>query len=149
MRFWLDKGVDGFRVDAVPSLYEDPRFLDEPLSGKSEDPNDWNYLNHIYVTDQDRTYDIVQDWSHVLDEYKAKDGRTRVMMLEVYANISMTMKYYKFGANFPFNFGFITRIDQNSSAADLKDFIDTWMSNMPSGSVPNWVVSVFFFLKLA
>ena len=30
MRFWLDKGVAGFRLDAVPSLFEDPQLRDEP-----------------------------------------------------------------------------------------------------------------------
>lgn len=30
LMFWLDKGVDGFRVDAVPHLVEDSKFLDEP-----------------------------------------------------------------------------------------------------------------------
>ena len=34
LRFWVaDQGCDGFRMDAVPFLYEDERFLDEPLSG--------------------------------------------------------------------------------------------------------------------
>ena len=34
MRFWLKRGVKGFRVDAFPNILEDPRFLDEP-----EDPS--------------------------------------------------------------------------------------------------------------
>ena len=34
LRFWLGQGADGFRMDAVPYLFEDQQFLDEPLSGK-------------------------------------------------------------------------------------------------------------------
>src|SRR3569623_1346808 len=30
-RFWMKKGVSGFRLDAVPSLFEDPAFGDEPV----------------------------------------------------------------------------------------------------------------------
>ena len=33
LRFWLDRGVDGFRVDAIQTLFEDENLLDEPLSG--------------------------------------------------------------------------------------------------------------------
>jgi glycosidase len=29
LKFWLDKGVRGFRMDAVPFLYEDPDFRSE------------------------------------------------------------------------------------------------------------------------
>ena len=49
LKFWTDKGVDGFRMDAVPFLFEDQEFKDEPLSGKTDDPEDYNYLNHIYT----------------------------------------------------------------------------------------------------
>lgn len=37
LRFWLDKGVDGVRVDAIASLYEDYALRDEPLSGLTND----------------------------------------------------------------------------------------------------------------
>ncbi len=30
MRFWLDRGVAGFRLDAIPTLFEDPQLRDEP-----------------------------------------------------------------------------------------------------------------------
>ena len=38
LRYWLDLGVDGFRMDAVLGIFEDGRFLDEPLSGLTDDP---------------------------------------------------------------------------------------------------------------
>ena len=31
MRFWLDRGVDGFRLDAIGALYEDPQLRDAPV----------------------------------------------------------------------------------------------------------------------
>ena len=49
LNFWMEKGVDGFRMDAVPWLFEDPDFKDEPLSGWSNDPEDYLYLYHIYT----------------------------------------------------------------------------------------------------
>ena len=34
LSFWLDLGVDGFRMDAVQWIWEDENFLDEPKSGR-------------------------------------------------------------------------------------------------------------------
>jgi len=136
MRFWLDKGVDGFRVDAIPHLCEDIRFLDEPLTG-NPNPEVYDYTHKIYTKDQPRTYEMVKGWREVLNEYSEK-----VMMMEAYANMTMTIKYYVYGAHFPFNFGFITDTNQDSKATDFKKLIDRWMVNMPVlGATANWVVS--------
>lgn len=51
LTFWMDKGADGFRVDAVNHLFEDPAFRDEPLSGETENVNDNSYLTHLYTKD--------------------------------------------------------------------------------------------------
>ena len=37
IRYWMDQGADGFRMDAVPYMFEDEQFLDEPLSGNGDD----------------------------------------------------------------------------------------------------------------
>lgn len=60
IRFWLDRGVSGFRVDAVPHLFEiaqneKGRLPDEPLSGNTKDTDDWGYLKHIFTVDQPET----------------------------------------------------------------------------------------------
>lgn len=71
--------MSGFRVDAVPHLFEimkdaDGNYPDEPLSGNTNDPNDWNYLNHIYTKDMPETIDMVYQWREVLDEHKKRHG---------------------------------------------------------------------------
>lgn len=136
LRFWLNKGVDGFRIDAVPHLCEDSEFLDEPLTG-NPNPNDYGYTDKVYTKDQQHTYEVVKGWRKVLNEYSNK-----VMMIEAYSNITMTMKYYVYGAHFPFNFGLITDTNKDSKPADFKRMIDRWMLNMPVlDGTANWVVS--------
>ena len=36
VRFWLDRGVAGFRLDAIPTLFEDPKLRDEKETGGSQ-----------------------------------------------------------------------------------------------------------------
>lgn len=151
IRFWLDKGVAGFRVDAIPHLFEvdkeqyGGRYPDEPRTG-NEDPDDYEYLNHIYTKDQDETYDMVYQWREVFDEYKAKDGMTRVMMTEAYTSIKDTMRYFgegdRLGSHMPFNFALISDVNGGSSAAEIKYAVDKFMTFKPIDRLANWVVRV-------
>lgn len=124
-------------MDAIPHLCEDLRFLDEPLTG-NPNPKDYGYTHKIYTTNHPRTYEMVKGWREVLNEYSDQ----KVMMMEAYANMTMTMKYYVYGAHFPFNFGLITDTNRDSKAIDYKTLIDRWMINMPIlRGTANWVVS--------
>lgn len=79
MRFWLKRGIDGFRIDAVPFLFEvtpdkNGNYPNEPLSGESNDPDDYNYVKHIYTLDQPETTDMVYQWRQVVDEFQRENG---------------------------------------------------------------------------
>lgn len=137
LRFWLRRGFDGFRVDALPYICEDMRFLDEPLSGETNDPNKTEYTLKIYTHDIPETYNVVRKFRDVLDEFP----QPKHMLIEAYTNLSMTMKYYDYGADFPFNFAFIKNVSRDSNSSDFKKLIDNWMTYMPPSGIPNWVVS--------
>ncbi|CAH0726163.1 unnamed protein product, partial [Brenthis ino] len=149
--FWLEKGVAGFRVDAVNCLFEVDKNLfggkypDEPPSGRTDvDAGSFDSLAHIYTKDQNETYYVVYDWRDVCDEYAKKDGLTRVMMTEVYATIQNVVKYFgegdRNGAQMPFNFDLITDVDASSSAADIKRAVDKFLTYKPLDKDANWVV---------
>lgn len=151
LTFWMQKGVDGFRIDAVPCLFEkmnsDGTFPDEP---QSFDPNcdrdDHCYLNHIYVQDQDEAYDQVYQWRKLVDDFsKTFNIEPKVLMTEAYASIELTQRYYGNGsvegAQIPFNFELIKRVNINSTAEDYKNAIEEWLTSMPTGHMANWVVS--------
>lgn len=137
MRYWLRKGIDGFRIDALPFIAEDMNFPDEPLSGKTNDSTSPDYTDRIYTMHLQKSYDLIPGWRNVLNEFK----QPKYMFTEAYANISMTMKYYKYGADFPFNFGLFQNVQPTANATTLKSVVDTWMMNMPRNSIANWVVS--------
>jgi alpha-glucosidase len=76
MNFWLDKGVDGFRMDAVPHLMEDQSFADEPPSNDTNYSGDqWGTLNHIYTKDLPELYDIIFELRATLDAKQVELGR--------------------------------------------------------------------------
>uniref|UniRef100_A0A182MLT9 alpha-glucosidase n=1 Tax=Anopheles culicifacies TaxID=139723 RepID=A0A182MLT9_9DIPT len=152
MRYWLGRGVAGYRIDAVPTLFEvapnaDGNYPDEPLSGNTNDPNDPGYLVHIYTQDQNETLDMVYQWRAVMEEFQYQYGvRERIMMAETYSPIDIVMKYYGNGtvpgAQIPFNFHFITDLNKDSTAEDFQRTINYWLEHMPAmdGIVPNWVL---------
>ncbi|XP_075991827.1 maltase A1-like [Anticarsia gemmatalis] len=151
MKFWLDKGADGFRVDALPYMIEaDPechegRYPDDPLSGLAQfESHQLGYTIPLYTKDLIELYDVVYEWREFIDKYNEDNGGdTRVLFSEGYANISMTMLYYgnedgAIGAHFPFNFDFITDVSAKSSARDFVYTILKWLTYMPHGATPNW-----------
>ncbi|XP_053600401.1 maltase A1-like [Plodia interpunctella] len=150
VRFWLDKGVAGFRVDAIAHLFEVDKALyggkypDEPRSGnRNANPLDYDYYDHIYTKDQDETFDMVYQWREVLDEYKARDGVSRVMMTEAYSSPQLTMRYFgegdREGVQMPFNFVLISDVNGGSSAAEIKYALDKFLTFKPVDKFSNWV----------
>ncbi|KAK4878601.1 hypothetical protein RN001_011107 [Aquatica leii] len=146
LTYWLDLGVDGFRVDIISAMFEDSEFPDEPLSNiPGASPNDYNYLVHPYTNDQPETYDMVYQWRELLDRYQqVHGGDARIMMTESYSASEKLFGYYgnetHNGAHFTFNFWFITELNRNSNAHDIKFIVDKWLREMPSRFTPNWVL---------
>ncbi|XP_078035692.1 alpha-glucosidase [Augochlora pura] len=135
LKFWLDKGIDGIRVDAAARLCENQTFADEPLSGLTNDPNNFSYTVKIYTRDHPRNYEIVRGWSEILAQYKGD----KVMMIEAYTDLNHTMEFYTAGASYPFNFAMVVNLNSSSTAKDWKFVVDRWMDNMPKGATANWV----------
>ncbi|XP_058816116.1 maltase 1-like [Topomyia yanbarensis] len=146
LRFWMRKGASGFRVDAVNRMFEDQYFRNEPVNDP-RDPLSYRYTHHIYTRDQPETYEVIARWRNVLDEYVKNNGREEVIMFtEAYSNLTSTMKYYQSRdgtqqrAQLPINFSLTQKLNQNSTAYDIKRLIDEWMAKMPAGKVANWVL---------
>lgn len=72
MEFWMDKGVAGFRFNAVGKLYKHKDFRDEPISVGRENWPIYYSLNHIYTHDQPEVIDTVIEWRKFMDEYSKR-----------------------------------------------------------------------------
>nr|CAD7451876.1 unnamed protein product [Timema tahoe] len=145
IRYWLDKGFDGFRIDAVNWLFENSSLPDEPLSGNTNaNEDEYNYLDHIYTSNQPETFEMVQQWREVVEEYKAQDGLARALITEAYADLENTFKYMgteeRPGAHLTFNFFMISQLSNTSSAQDFYSSITEWLDNVPQGKWSDWVL---------
>jgi alpha-glucosidase len=79
MRFWLDRGVAGFRLDAITALFEDPQLRDEPeLGGRNAqgDPN----LSNIYTDNLAEVHGVMRRMRAMTDGYPGD----RVLIGETY-----------------------------------------------------------------
>ncbi len=67
LRFWSDRGVDGFRVDVAHALTKD---LTEPLPSKAElGPQGGNNLGEHPFWDRDEVHEVFAEWRTVFNEY--------------------------------------------------------------------------------
>jgi alpha-glucosidase len=79
MRFWLDRGVAGFRLDAITTLFEDPTLHNEPLTGKL-DPSGFPESNHTLTSGLPEVHDVLRRLRKMTDFYPDN----RVLVGEIY-----------------------------------------------------------------
>ncbi|MBE7158811.1 MAG: alpha-glucosidase, partial [Rhodospirillales bacterium] len=71
LRFWLDKGVSGFRMDAVSRLLEDPNLHDDPYLPGYNAFGDRN-IRHLYTDDLQENHEIFKEIRRIADSYPNK-----------------------------------------------------------------------------
>ena len=136
MKFWLDKGVDGFRVDVMWHMIKDEHLRNNALNpGYQAHMPAYEQLLPIYSTDQPEVHDIVHKMRSLLDSYE-----DRMMIGEIYLPVQKLVSYYgndNNGANLPFNFILVASPwESQKIAAD----IDEYEAALPYNAWPNWVL---------
>ena len=140
MRFWLRRGVDGFRVDVLWLLGKDPLFRDEPGSPlwRPGLPDRARH-EHLYTEDQPETYAYVREMRQVLDEF-SEPGRERVMVGEIYLPLPRLVRYYAAGCHLPFNFSLVTEGLSDWRPENLARIVETYEGLLSRWDWPNCVL---------
>ena len=90
MQFWLDRGVAGYRLDAIPTLFEDEQLRDEPVMGGTNAQGDPN-LNHIYTDNLPEVHGVIRRMRAMVSKYPGD----RVLIGETYLpNTAELDKWY-------------------------------------------------------
>lgn len=142
LRFWMRRGVDGFRVDVIWLLAEDERFLDEPENPAADrevvgGQIEHSTLLHIYTQDQPETHDYVREMRRVIDEFD-----DRMMVGEIYLPLDKLLPYSGTPeapmVHLPFNFHLILLPWDTQTIRQFADEYDA--ASNAAGAWPNWVL---------
>lgn len=69
VRFWLERGVDGFRLDASSVYSKDPYFRDNPMKYGASNKNDYHNYHHLYDKNLPANHQIIREIRAIVDEY--------------------------------------------------------------------------------
>ncbi|MEP9380286.1 alpha-amylase family glycosyl hydrolase [Aquabacter sp. CN5-332] len=136
MRFWMKRGVDGFRVDVIWHMLKDPEFRDNP-----ENPdylpgaNPYYRLLPIHTTDLAEVQEVVAGLRRTVDEFPE-----RLLIGEIYLPLERLVAYYGTnldGAHLPFNFALL---EAAWNARSIEALIAAYEAALPLGGWPNWVL---------
>jgi len=137
MRFWLDRGIDGFRIDVLWLLIKDAEFRDTEPHGPLEPDENWETRDDWpRYEDQPEVHEIVREMRRVSDEYDE-----RVLIGEIYLPLHRLVRFYGddlSGIHLPFNFGLVTI--PSWDAATVAKVIERYEAALPAGAWPNWVL---------
>jgi alpha-glucosidase len=136
LRFWLDRGVDGFRIDVIWHLIKDDQFRDNPRNAEYQPhQSPHREVVAVYTEDRPEVHDVIAGMRDVLEEYDE-----RMMVGEVYLPIERLVTYYGDGgegAHLPFNFQLL-HVPWSGHAIGAA--VDHYEQMLPAHGWPNWVL---------
>ena len=136
LRFWMRRGVDGFRIDVLWHLIKDAAFRDNPPNPDYR-PGQAGIerLLQIHSTDQPEVLAVAAGLRAVADEFPG-----RVLIGEIYLPVERLVAYYgehRSGVQMPFNFQLL---QTPWRARDIAAVIERYEGLLPEGAWPNWVL---------
>lgn len=136
LKFWLERKVDGFRIDSVYHLAKDSEFRDDPpnpnYAPDKDDP--FNGLLHTYSRGRPELFDIISMFCSILDQYEDKCmvSEASEASLDI-TLISQLCKTCKYKNHVPFNFNFL---NLPFEAKVYKQFIDALEARLAPDDIP-------------
>jgi len=136
LRFWFDRGIDGFRIDVLWHMVKAEGLPDNPANPDYRpDMGEMHKVLQLHSTDQPEVHEIAAEMRAIADGYG-----DRVLIGEIYLPVERLVRYYGVGApgvHLPFNFQLI---DAPWDARTLERMIADYEAALPEGAWPNWVL---------
>ena len=139
LRFWMDRGVNGFRMDVIALLIKDAQLRDNPLNPHADPSLPENDLRgrqfSVYTEDQDEVHEIIKAIRRLLDQYDDRCG-----IGELWGGMDRWVKYFGESGDelhMPFNFRLMW---MPWSATAMRACVDEMEKALPSFAWPNYVL---------
>jgi alpha-glucosidase len=137
LRFWFDRGVDGFRIDVLWHCIKAEEFPDNPLNPAfTPDMGEKLKVLQLHSANQPEIHEIAASFRALADGYG-----DRLLVGEICLPLDQLMTYYGSdpfpGVHLPFNFQLF---DAPWEAEVLAKIIGDYEAALPPGGWPNWVL---------
>jgi len=153
LRSWLERGVDGFRIDVAHFIMKDPLLRDNPVKSTATQSfhkpmGEYDTLEHIYDNNHPDAHAVYRDIRQLLDAYSVQRPRVSIGEIHIF-DWKRWAAYY--GAqldeiHMPFNFNLL-RIPWQAPA--IRDMVDALEAALPDGAWPNYVLGNHDEIRLA
>jgi alpha-glucosidase len=148
LRFWMRRGVDGFRMDVIGLIYKHPDLPDNPINPNANPNLPANDIHgrllHVYNMDQDDVHPVIRTIRQTLDEFDDTVG-----IGELWGPWDRWIKYYGEQGDelqLPFNFRLMA---QPWQAAAMRQSVDEMEAALPDFAWPNYVLGNHDQIRLA
>ncbi len=133
LRFWADRGVDGYRVDVAHALAKD---LSDPLRSKPETPGELPLDGSDPLFDRNEVHEIYAEWRQVFEEYDPP----RTAVAEAFSAPERRALYARpTGLGQAFNFDLLKA---DFDAGQFREVVDFCLGQAAeAGSSSTWVLS--------
>ncbi|KRA83988.1 alpha-amylase family glycosyl hydrolase [Altererythrobacter sp. Root672] len=137
LRFWLDRGVDGFRIDVLWHIIKAEGLPDNPVNPAWQPgQNERDRVLQLHSTDQPEAHAISAEMRALADRYGE-----RVLIGEIFLPNERLARWHGTPespqVHLPFNFALI---ENAWHAATLAQLIDDYEASLPEWGWPNWVL---------
>ena len=140
LRFWFDRGVDGFRIDVANSMAKAPGLPDIDIDPETGEPL-VNVLAGTPYMNQPHVHDILRRWRTVADSYAEADGGARVFVSEAWVTPAAELVRYVRPDELHTTFNFDALMCE-WTAESQRNVIDiTLASTGAVGAPPTWVLA--------
>ncbi|OLS24729.1 MAG: Oligo-1,6-glucosidase [Candidatus Heimdallarchaeota archaeon LC_3] len=140
LKFWMDRGVDGFRIDMISWIIKDEDFRDDPISESYNPKTNTPYekLEHVHSSNRPERFDILKEIRSTIDEYP---NRVSIGEVNYFTPLDKLIKYYGEENNLiidlPVNFRILYL---PWKASIIKDFVDSYDNLLPKYAWPNYQI---------
>lgn len=146
LRFWLNKGVDGFRLDIINAVYEDADLRNNPFALKllpSEEDSSGLFQKHIHTINHPDNFEFVKELRSVMEEYSDPE---RFLVGEIGASLEILKRYCgdavnegkTDGLHLTFQF---QSLNAKLDAETFRTLISRYEQHFSEPFVPTWVFS--------